>query len=165
MRKGSIQVICGRGKGKTTSALGMGIGALLEGRTVIMIQFLKGCQELSACEILARLEPELKIFRFEKSGAFFETLTKDRQEEERGNIRNGLNFAKKVLTTGECDVLILDEALGLLEQGIIGTDEMARLLQSKVEEMDLILTGMALPEELEPFADGIRKIEHLKVDK
>lgn len=165
MRKGTIQVICGQGKGKTTSALGMGIGALLEGRTVIMIQFFKGCQELAACEILERLEPELKIFRFEKSGACFETLTKEQQEEERMNIRNGLNFAKKVLMTGECDLLILDEALGLLEQGIIDAAELRRLLQSKVGEMDLILTGMTFPKELEPFADGIRKIEHLKVDK
>ena len=65
MSKGTIQVICGEGKGKTTAALGMGISALLKGQTVIMIQFLKGCQELASCEILERLEPELKIFRFE----------------------------------------------------------------------------------------------------
>ena len=32
-------------------------------------------------------------------------------------MKNGLNFAKKVLATGECDVLILDEALGLVEAG------------------------------------------------
>ncbi|MFR6393327.1 MAG: hypothetical protein ACLUN0_10940 [Roseburia sp.] len=27
-------------------------------------------------------------------------------------MKNGLNFAKKVLVTGECNVLILDEVLG-----------------------------------------------------
>lgn len=164
MKTGTIQVICGQGKGKTTFALGLGIGALLEGRTVIMIQFLKGCQELADCEILERLEPELKLFRFEKSDACFETLSKEQQEEERMNIRNGLNFAKKVLATGECDLLILDEVLGLLEQGIIGGDELMKLFRSKVGEMDLILTGKVFPDELEPFADGIRRIEHLKVD-
>ena len=95
MSKGTIQVICGEGKGKTTAALGMGISALLKGQTVIMIQFLKGCQELASCEILERLEPELKIFRFEKSDAFFETLSEEQQKEERMNIRNGMNFARK----------------------------------------------------------------------
>ena len=95
MSKGTIQVICGEGKGKTTAALGMGISALLNGQTVIMIQFLKGCQELASCEILERLEPELKIFRFEKSDAFFETLSEEQQKEERMNIRNGMNFCKE----------------------------------------------------------------------
>lgn len=164
MNKGTIQVICGEGKGKSTAALGMGIGALLKDQTVIMIQFLKGCQEQVSCKILERLEPEFKIFRFEKSDAFFESLSEEQQKEERMNIRNGLNFAKKVLSTGECDLLILDEVLGLLDQGIVETDELTKLLQSKVEEMDLILTGKVFPKELEPYVDGIREIEHLKVD-
>ena len=156
MSKGTIQVICGEGKGKTTAALGMGISALLKGQTVIMIQFLKGCQELASCEILERLEPELKIFRFEKSDAFFETLSEEQQKEERMNIRNGMNFARKVLSTGECDLVILD--------GIIEMDEMTTLLQSRVEEIDLILTGKVFPKELDPLVDGIREIDHLKVD-
>ena len=158
MSKGTIQVICGEGKGKTTAALGMGISALLKGQTVIMIQFLKGCQELASCEILERLEPELKIFRFEKSDAFFETLSEEQQKEER------MNFARKVLSTGECDLVILDEVLGLLDQGIIEMDEMTTLLQSRVEEIDLILTGKVFPKELDPLVDGIREIDHLKVD-
>ena len=162
MSKGTIQVICGEGKGKTTAALGMGISALLKGQTVIMIQFLKGCQELASCEILERLE--LKIFRFEKSDAFFETLSEEQQKEERMNIRNGMNFARKVLSTGECDLVILDEVLGLLDQGIIEMDEMTTLLQSRVEEIDLILTGKVFPKELDPLVDGIREIDHLKVD-
>ena len=33
------------------------------------------------------------------------------------NIRNGLNFAKKVLVTSECDVLILDEISGTSSEG------------------------------------------------
>ncbi len=63
MSKGTIQVICGEGKERRQGAR-HGISALLKGQTAIMIQFLKGCQELASCEILERLEPELKIFRF-----------------------------------------------------------------------------------------------------
>lgn len=164
MNKGTIQVICGEGKGKTTAALGMGIGALTKNKTVIMIQFLKGCSGNGSLEILERLEPEMKIFRFEKSDDFFENLTKEQQEEERMNILNGLNFARKVVTTGECDLLILDEVLGLVDQKIIENEELIKLLCSKVEEMDIIMTGRVLPKEIGALADGILEIDHVKVD-
>lgn len=164
MNKGTIQVICGEGKGKTTTALGMGIGALTKNKTVIMIQFLKGCSGNGSLEILERLEPEMKIFRFEKSDDFFENLTKEQQEEERMNILNGLNFARKVVTTGECDLLILDEVLGLVDQRIIENEELIKLLCSKVEEMDIIMTGRVLPKEIGALADGILEIDHVKVD-
>ncbi len=71
MSKGTIQVICGEGKGKTTAALGMGISALLNGADGNHDTVFKGLPGLASCEILERLEPELKIFRFEKSDAFF----------------------------------------------------------------------------------------------
>ena len=66
-------------------------------------------------EILKRLEPEFKIFRFEKTPVFFDQLAEEEKNEARICIRNGLNFAKKVLVTGECDILILDEILGILD--------------------------------------------------
>ena len=42
MEKGSVQVICGPGFGKTTMALGKGVVAVTKHKKVIMIQFLKG---------------------------------------------------------------------------------------------------------------------------
>lgn len=164
MNKGAIQVICGEGKGKTAAAMGMGIGALTKNKTVIMIQFLKGCPGRDSFDIMKRLEPEMKIFRFEKSDCFFESLSREQQEEERMNIRNGLNFARKVVSTGECDMLILDEILGLLDQKIIEAEELAKLLQSKVDEMEVILTGKVFQKEMEPYVDSILEINHVKVD-
>lgn len=35
----------------------------------------------------------------------YEALSPEEQKEEAMNIRNGLNFARKVLTTDGCDVL------------------------------------------------------------
>lgn len=164
MNRGTIQVIYGEGKGKTTAALGMGIEALTKNRTVIMIQFLKGCPGRGSLDILKRLEPEMKVFRFEKSDGLFENLSKEQQDEERMNIRNGLNFAKKVVSTGECDMLILDEILGLLDQKIIEAEELVKLLQSKVDEMEVILTGKVFSKEMEPYVDSILEIDHVKVD-
>ncbi len=164
MSRGTIEVICGEGKGKSAAALGKGIGKLMKGGSVIMIQFLKGCNGGDSPEILKRLEPEMKSFRFEKSDRFFETLSQEQQEEERMNIRNGLNFAKKVLSTGECDLLILDEILGLLDQKIVEPEELIKVLQSKVDETEVILTGKVFPKELAPYVDSIQEINYLKVD-
>ena len=164
MNRGAIQVICGEGRGKTAAALGMGIGALTKNRTVIMIQFLKGCSVRDSFDVMKRLEPEMKIFRFEKSDSFFESLSKEQQEEERMNIRNGLNFARKVVSTGECDMLILDEILGLLDQKIIEAEDLVKVLQSKVDDMEVILTGKVFQKEMEPYVDSILEINHVKVD-
>ena len=104
---------------------------------------------------LKRLEPEIKIFRFEKSEEYFNELSKEEQLEEARNIKNGINFAKKVLTTGECDLLILDEVLGLVDYGLIESEELEHLIHARVEETDLILTGWVLNDELRPYIDEI----------
>ena len=56
-------------------------------------------------------------------------------------MRNGFNYARKVMTTGECDVLILDEILGIVDQGIISKEEFQSFLESRDEETELVMTG------------------------
>ena len=77
------------------------------------------------------------------------------------NIRNGMNFANKVLATGECNLLILDEVLGLLDKNIIKTEDLRTLLDSR-GETDVILTGINLHDEVCILADEVSKIETLK---
>lgn len=89
MKESMIQVICGPGKGKSTSAMGRGISALAKGSNVIMVQFLKGSLDMDNMEILKRLEPEFKIFRFEKTPVFFDQLSEEEKDEARICIRNG----------------------------------------------------------------------------
>ena len=164
MSTGKIEVICGaNGSGKTALALGRAIQALTRQKSVIVIQFLKGNQKNENLEIIKRLEPDMKIFRFEKAGCYFENLTDEEQQEERINILNGLNYAKKVMATGECDLLLLDEALGLVDQGIINGEELKNLLEFR-DEADVILTGLVLPECIREIADKVERVE-IQVDK
>ncbi len=105
-----------------------------------MVQFLKGALDVDNMEILKRLEPEFKIFRFEKTPVFFDRLTEEEKAEARICILNGLNFAKKVLVTGECDILILDEILGILDEGVISGEEMCAIIaQARNGQIQLIL--------------------------
>ncbi|MCD8122191.1 MAG: cob(I)yrinic acid a,c-diamide adenosyltransferase [Clostridiales bacterium] len=158
MNTGKVDIIYGeKGTGKTAFAMGKALRALARQKTVIVIEFLKGNQKPDYASVLGRLEPELKMFRFEKSDCYFDRLTEDEKREARMNIRNGIGYAKKVLTTGECDLLVLDEVLGLLDQGIIGRDELRMVLDCR-DEADVILTGCVLPEHAEEFADRIEEI-------
>ena len=160
MKDSTIQVICGPGKGKTASALGRGISALIRGKNVIMVQFLKGSMDSDNMEVLKRLEPEFKLFRFEKSPMVFDRLSDEEKEEARINIRNGLNFSKKVLVTGECDILILDEILGILDEGIITLEELCALItQARQSEAELIMTGTVYPAALDEWVDEVTKLQ------
>ncbi len=161
MNKGVIQIYSGEGHGKSPAALGRAIQKACNGENVVIIQFLKG-RGLMESEFVKRLEPEIKIFRFEKSDEDFAQLSDDGKEEEIRNIKNGLNFAKKVLNTGECSLLILDEVLGLIDKDIITVEELKTLLACKPEEMDIIMTGITLNDEVCMLADEVTKVETMR---
>ena len=160
MAKGLIYIYAGDGRGKSPAAIGRAVQAAMEGKQVVIIQFLKG-KGLKDSEFLRRMEPEIKLFRFEKSDENFEELPEEKKAEEIGNIRNGMNFARKVLATGECDLLILDEVLGLVEKGIVSVDDLKAMLECR-EDTSVILTGIKLNDEICVLADEVSKIETVK---
>ncbi len=160
MAKGLVYIYAGDGRGKSPAALGRAMQAAVEGKNVVIIQFLKG-KGLGDSDFLRRMEPEIKMFRFEKSDGIYETLSVEKKQEEIINIKNGMNFAKKVLATGECDLLILDEVLGLIEKEIISEDELRATLECR-EDTSIILTGIKLSEDICGLADEVSKIETVK---
>ena len=164
MGNGMIQIYSGEGHGKTPAALGRAIQTACNGGYVVIIQFLKG-QGLAESEFVKRLEPEIRIFCFEKSNEVFMNLPEGRKAEERENIRNGLNFARKVINTGECSLLILDEVLGLIDNEIITVEELKVLLEYKPEEMDVIMTGAMLDDAVCFLADEVTKVETMQFKK
>ena len=157
MERGVIQIYYGEGRGKLTAALGNALRKADAGKNVIIVQFLKAKKEEPG-ELLQRLEPEIKFFRFEKLAECFADLSEDEKKEESANMKNGLNFARKVLATSECDLLVLDEILGVVDAGVISVEELCAIIRAKTEETDVILTGRRLPEELREIADEVYNI-------
>ena len=147
-KKGLTQIYCGPGKGKTSVAIGQAIRAVGHGKRAIVIQFLKG-RETSRLDYLSSMEPDVRLFRFEK-------------KEENENIRNGLNFARKVLLTEESDMLILDEILGVQEFGIVTEEEVIALIQAKDDETELIMTGNVVTDGVKNAADRVVSLEVVK---
>lgn len=158
MDTGNVEVYYGEGRGKSSAALGKAIHSVAEGKDVFIIQFLKG-KSNQEMEFLKRLEPEIKFFRFEKSQEHFKELSGQQKEEEARNIKNGINFARKVLSTGECDLLVLDEVLGLIDNGLIELSELKELILTRPEGMEVVLTGRVFQEGLRSLANEIYHIE------
>lgn len=155
MERELIEVYSGNAKGKTTLAIGQSLKASTQGKSVIIIQFLKG-KERSALDFLEDLDNlDIKIFRFEKKETCYEELSEQEKADERLNILNGLNFARKVIATCECDFLVLDEILGLVDHKIASVEAIVEILKLKDASMHIVMTGNYLPEELKPYVDSV----------
>ena len=106
MRKGNVFVYYGSGKGKTSLAIGRGIRQLGQGHSVTMIQFMDYDNKTEITP-LKKLEPDFRVFCFEKARDCIDETDECVKKEILNEIRVGFTFAKKILETGECDILIL----------------------------------------------------------
>lgn len=152
-----IQIFAGDGKGKSSAAFGQAVRAAADGDKVIVLQFLKGMDDT---ELIKKLEPEIRIIRFEKTEKDFQELSETEKLEEIKNVRNGFNYANKVLSTGECDLLVMDEVLALVDMGIISDEDLAEALQTKSDRVNVILTGMKIGDKVKHMADEITIMEN-----
>lgn len=160
MAEGCIYIYTGDGRGKSPAAIGRAVQAAVEGKRVVIIQFLKG-KGLGIPIFYAEWSRRSSCSVSRNRTVISVELPEEKKQEEIQNIRNGIGFAKKVLTTGECDLLILDEVLGLVEKDIITEDDLKALLECR-GDTDVILTGITLNDEICVLADEVSKIETVK---
>ena len=163
MASGKVMIFMGYGYGKSAAAFGIAMKRASENDRVVIIQFLKG-KGITESEFTKRLEPEIKIFRFEKSKIDYRDRSPEEQEEAAANIRNGLAFARKVLGTGQCNLLVLDEVLEVVNLGIISVDDLADLVESDIDT-DIIITGKEMDIGVCRFADRISEIVNMQFKK
>ena len=143
--EGRVEIYCGQGRGKTSCAIGQCVKAAGQEKQIIMVQFLKG-KETEELSFFKRLEPEVQLFRFEK----YERLYED------------LKYAHKVIDTRQCDMVVLDEVLGLLDLGLLKTEELVEMLENRSDDQTIIMTGRQIPEALIPYADAVYEISTIK---
>ncbi|MCI8342162.1 MAG: cob(I)yrinic acid a,c-diamide adenosyltransferase [Firmicutes bacterium] len=153
MNSGNIYMYYGDGKGKTTLAIGQGMRAVGEGMSVVMIQFLDYNHNKEYIP-LKKLEPEFRAFRFEKQRESIEIAD---ENELRNEINLAFNFSKKILETGESDMLILDGITDAVESGYINEEDLVQLLEGN-SYMDIIITGGAKCPKIADCADYVYSI-------
>jgi cob(I)alamin adenosyltransferase len=161
LKIGLIQVYTGSGKGKTTAALGQGLRAAGRGLRVYMVQFLKNrtCGELEAVKTL---HPNFQILRFESPKGFFWTLNDDEKSTLKCEIEQALNYVRQVLDRAECDILILDEIMAVIKNGLVTESCILELLNNKPENIEIILTGRDAPATIIEAAHLVTSMECVK---
>lgn len=158
-----VTIFWGDGKGKTTAALGMAVRALGHGFRVHLIQFLKGGPtgtslvggELKALEGIEGFSVE----RFEASEWIVGELT----PEQNAAVQKALDASERAISSGEYDLVILDEILYAIPLKILTVEDILGLLRQKALRTGVILTGswQRLPE-VEEVADLVTEVKKVK---
>lgn len=159
--QGYIQVYTGKGKGKTTAALGLALRAAGRGLKTYIAQFLKA-QPSGEVEASLKLSPDIKIERFGRTG-FIEI--KEGSEPEEDDIRLarfGLFRALEAMLSGDYQIIILDEINVAVHLKIISEQELLDFISRKPPGVELVLTGRNAPERVIEIADLVTEMKEIK---
>lgn len=151
-------MITGPGKGKTTSAFGLAMRAAGHGLRVCIVQFMKTGE--STGEVLAA--EQLKKVRVAQFGTGRFVGGSELSEEDKRSASKAMAHARKLATSGRCDLLVLDEVNVAAFFGLVSPHEVIDLLESRAEGLEVILTGRNAPDEFIQYADYVSHIDTVK---
>ena len=160
LQQGLLEIYCGDGKGKTTAATGLAVRAAGSGMRVLFDRFLKN--EFSGeLKILDRI-PEIEVLHLEKSYGFFKTLSEKEQEEVREMYGRLWNTIRGKISTGDYDMLVIDEFMAAYRYGLIPNKEAVQFLKDRPDNLEVVLTGRDPSDELLELADYISEVKMVR---
>ena len=161
MLKGLTIVYTGKGKGKTTAALGIVLRAVGYGKKICMIQFIKGSWHYGEMDSSKRLEPELEMVAIGKG---FVGIIDDKtpREVHEKIASEAIKICKEKINSKKYDIVILDEINYAINLDLIKLDDVLEIIKSKPQELDLILTGNYAREEVIELADLVTEMKEIK---
>lgn len=156
LEKGYIHVYTGNGKGKTTAALGLSLRAVCAGKKVFFGQFIKGMEysELHAQNILYN-------FKMEQFGRNC-FIYNQPQEEDIRKAEDGLNKIEEILTSGDYDIVVLDELNIALHYKLFSVDRVIEILKNRKSNIEVVITGRYAPEKIIEIADLVTEMKEIK---
>ena len=155
---GKIHIITGRGKGKTTAAFGLAMRAAGHGLQVCIIQFMK-TGETTGEAVSARRLKGIELVQF-GTGRFVDPEHID--EADRAAARDALEYLRKRVSAGGCDILILDEVNVAAAFGLVRAGDVLKIIRMRGKGVEVIMTGREAPEEFIRAADYVSSIEDTK---
>lgn len=156
--RGLVIVITGNGKGKTTSAFGQALRAIGQGYKVLILQFMKG-RDYGEFVAAKKYLPRLTIVR---TGLDSFVMRDKPAPVDIELAQKGLETAKKAISSGKYNMVILDEINVAVDFQLITLGDMISLIKTKPHELDLILTGRYAAKEIIELADTVSEINEIK---
>ncbi len=156
-RRGLLIVNTGKGKGKTTAALGLMLRAHGRGLKVKMFQFLKhDTAKFGEHRTLDMLEIPCQGL-----GDGWTWRSKD-LENSAEMAAHGWALAKEAIEGGEYDLIVLDEFTYPLKYGWVAWPDVEAVLKARDPRMHVVITGRDAIPELVALADTVSEIQPVK---
>ncbi|HUT43058.1 MAG TPA: cob(I)yrinic acid a,c-diamide adenosyltransferase [Desulfobacterales bacterium] len=155
--KGYIQVYTGNGKGKTTAALGLAIRAAGAGLKVFIAQFIK-MGEYSEIKALKRFKDLITVEQF-GSGRFIKGTPSASDIEA---ARKGVEKIKAAFTSGQHNVVIMEEANVAAGLGILSVEDILKIMDEKPKDVELVITGRGADSRIIEKADLVTEMKEIK---
>jgi cob(I)alamin adenosyltransferase len=157
--KGLVQIFTGGGKGKTTAALGTVVRAAGHGMKISVIFFIKGKSSQGEYRTLAAL-PNVKVASFGLRKFIHKNDFVD--PAEIAQARAALAAARKDITGGNFDLVVLDEINVAVHFKLLTADDLLQLIEDKPPRIELILTGRNADEKVIAVADLVTEMVKIK---
>ena len=155
--RGLILVYTGNGKGKSSSAFGVITRAIGWGKTVGVVQFIKG----------KWISGERQFFQ--KLGSvdwhtMGEGFTWDTQDRDRDIAAAEAAFGKasEMMASGKYDLIVLDEINIALRYDYLSVETVLNSLKGRSKRTSVILTGRDAKPELCDYADLVSEMREVK---
>ncbi|MBN2518587.1 MAG: cob(I)yrinic acid a,c-diamide adenosyltransferase [Candidatus Altiarchaeota archaeon] len=170
---GLVQVYTGDGKGKTTTALGLAFRASGHGYSTYIIQFLKGATYLGEVDA-SKKNPSIHMAQYGQPCPWSDELKNGRircgtcrycfaihKDDEKRSLK-GIEFARKVLTSGKYDIVVLDEINVAMDKKLVPVNLVLDLIKEKSPKTELVLTGRGAPKEILEVADLVTEMKDVR---
>ena len=157
--RGLVFVFTGDGKGKTTAAIGQALRTIGHGHKVLIIQFMKGKKYGEVLAAEKYLDGRLKTVQ---CGLDSFVMKDNPAPVDIELARQGLTLARQALTSGEYQMIILDEINVALDFKLIPLEDVLEMIRTKPAATDLVLTGRYAPAEVIALADTVSEIGELQ---
>ena len=157
--KGCVQVYTGKGKGKTTAALGLAFRAMGQGLKTYIGQFMKG-QHYSELDAAKMVPDYITIEQYGKDT--FVHIQDPPHKEDVQDAKVGLAKAKESMFSGKYDIVVFDEITTAYHFKLISLDEMLEIITSKPDGVEVVFTGRYAPPEVIAAADLVTEMLDVK---
>ena len=160
---GYIQVYTGDGKGKTTASLGLAMRALGRDWKVLIVMFTKGGNDYGELNSFRQLSEKIADnLTIVQAGLDRVIYKSNENEQDHKKIKKGWNLVKKAVKNDEYQLIIMDEANIAIDMGILDVNEVIKVLKSKPDEMEIVLTGRNAHPKIIEIAHLVSRIEPVK---